>query len=295
MQLRHFKRSEVILQELGDGQYAISLAGARDLRYFSLGQRGQAPYVDMAYGLGGFWYSPTTNQIYWCALDKQLGCALISCDNARQASVIYSERLPACFQIAGGEEATGCILLHRGSLDRGWFRAGDYVLVDPNSSRGTRCEAQRIAHYRLSPSFVPTPSLSREGQVIRGTAVGEFRLGTGTSYIVRMALSEGETPELSVWVEAHEFSRRLAPSLRSVESWTWLSHRGKPVVIASTGVYADVPSIVVWRSSRGDWEIVKRFSGYAFVQIIRADSRGWVICEAVKSSKTRYRYEVRVF
>ncbi|GBC93210.1 hypothetical protein HRbin15_01699 [bacterium HR15] len=295
MQLRHFERPGVILMNLENGQYAASLAGVRDLRYFSIGQRGQAPYIDMAYALGGFWYYPPTRQVYWCVLDKQLGCALISCDDTGQASVIYSERLPACFQIAGGEETTGCLLLRKGIIDQGWFRARDHIIVDPSSLRGSGIEAHQIGRHLLPSPFIPTPSLPREGQVIGGTTAGEFQLGADQPYIARMALSEGEASELSLWIKARDLLRRIAPSLRSVESWTWLAHRGKPVVIASTGVYANTPSIVVWRTSQSGWEVVKRFSGYAFVRIIRVDAKGSLIYEAAKNLKTQDRGVIKVF
>lgn len=294
MRIQRFKRPGMILENLQDGRYASSLAGVRDIRYFSIGQRGQPPYIDMAYALGGFWYHSPTRQVYWCALDKQWGCALIRCDDKGKVSVIYSEQLPACFQIAGGEEETGHLLLHAGIIDRGWFRAGDYIIVNPSSLSELEIAAHHIGHHCLPSTYVPDPSPLKAGQVVRGATAGEFQLRADSPYLARMALSEGEVPELSLWAKEQNQLRRIAPALNGVETWTWLSHRSKLIVIASTGVYTSVPSIVVWYASRSNWEVVKRFSGYTFVQIIRVDGGGTVNYEAIRERRRRERGTIRV-
>lgn len=294
MQIQRFKRPGMIGKNLQDGRYAFSLAGVRDLRYFSIGQRGQAPYIDMAYALGGFWYHPLTRQVFWCTLDKQLGCGLIRCDDKGNASVIYSERLPACFQIAGGEEETGRLLLHTGIIDRGWFRAGDYIIVNPASLSASDLGTHLMGRHLLPSSYIPVPSVLKAGQVVAGATAGEFRLGVDFPYLARVALSEGEAPELSLWAKEQDNLYRITPSLSSVESWAWLPHYGKLIVIASTGVYADVPSIVVWHASRSSWDVVKRFPRYTFVRIIRADIGGVVKYEANRDRGRREHGTVKV-
>jgi len=294
MQLQYFKRPGMVLTNLGNGYYAVSMAGVRDLRYFSFGQQGHAPYIDMAYALGGFWYHQSSRQVYWCTLDKQLGCALTACDANGKASVIYSEQLPACFQIAGGEEETGRLLLRRGIIDRGWFRERDYVIVDPSPLRISRIEADHIGRHLL-PFYIPEPSLPKAGQVIVGTTAGEFQLGVDSPYIARIALSEGEVAELSLWMKEGDLLHRITPSLYSVESWAWLPHRGKPIVVASTGVYTEVPIIVVWHALQGSWKVVKRFPGYILVRIIRVNSKGSVIYEVLRDKRIERHTAVKVF
>lgn len=294
MRLQHYKPPGKVLTNLESNCYASSLAGFRDLRYFSMGRQGK-PYIDMAYALGGFWQSPQTKQVYCCILDGKLGCVLVGCTPEGKASVFHSERLPSCFQLAGGEEGTGRLLLRRGLIDRGWFRERDYILVDPCSLPGSSIEADRIGHHFLLPPYMPAPSLPEVGQVRRGTTAGEFHLGVASPFIARMALSEGEVPELSLWTKEGDLLYRLTPSLYSVENWAWLPHRGKPLVVASTGVYAEVPSIVAWHASQGGWKVVKRFPGYILVRIIRVNIRGLVIYEVWKDNKVQQRASVQVF